>query len=152
WPPRQIVVNDPFHHYLLSSGQSTTKPFKARDAKYGKLAYSSAFGFSVPSGPLLHQTAPDSTLAIRYSWDDTWRVRSSPQQIRLDKISTGDGKDIVALTSTWRPLSHLRNLEIQTTLIPPLESLPGWHVRVNRVRGAPAGGATEMMSLVDGGF
>lgn len=152
WPPRQIVINHPLHHYLLSSGQSTTKTFKSRDAKYGKFAYSSAFGFSVPSGPLLHQTAPDSTLALRYSWDDTWRTRSSPVDVGLEKISTGDGKQITGLTSTWKPHSHLRNLEITTTLIPPLDSLPGWHVRIHRVSGASAGDDVQGLSLADGGF
>jgi len=34
-------------------------------AKYGKFAYSSSFGFSVPTGPLrIAQQAPDSTLAL----------------------------------------------------------------------------------------
>lgn len=154
WPPRQILVNDPCHHYLLSSGQSTTKAFKAREAKYGKFAYSSAFGFSVPTGPLLHQTAPDSTLAIRFGYDDTWRTRSSPQDVRLEKIRVGvTGSDwVTALTSTWKPQCHLRQLEIESTLIPPSASLPGWHVRVHRVSGVSAAHEPESISLVDGGF
>src|SRR5687768_12243152 len=64
WPPRQIVNTTPEHHYLLSSGQMTTKPHKGKDAKYSKFAYSSSFGFSVPSGTTLSQSAPDSTLSI----------------------------------------------------------------------------------------
>ncbi|SPO04652.1 uncharacterized protein DNG_07337 [Cephalotrichum gorgonifer] len=154
WPPRQIIVNDPFHTYLLSSGQSTTRPFKGREAKYGKFAYSSTFGFSVPTGPLLHQTAPDSTLAIQFSHDDWWRTRSSPEDVHLVDISIGGsgGKHVTGLMSTWKPRSHLRSFEIETTLIPPLASLPGWHIRVHRVRGSSAGPDPESFSLVDGGF
>ena len=153
WPPRQIIINDPFHHYLLSSGQSTKKTFKAREAKYGKFAYSSAFGFSVPTGPLLHQTAPDSTLAVLLGHDDSWKVRSSPQNVRLRKITIGGSEGhITGLTSSWKPRSHLRSFEVETTLIPPLESLPGWHVRVHRVIGSSYGHGTKKVSLVDGGF
>lgn len=154
WPPKQIVVNDPFHHYLLSSGQSTTKAFKGREAKYGKFAYSSAFGFSVPTGPLLHQTAPDNTLAIRFNHDDLWKTRSSPEMVRLEEISLGGngGGQIIGLTSTWKPASHLRHFEIETTLIPPLESLPGWHLRIHRVSAASSGDGVENITIVDGGF
>lgn len=152
WPPRHIVVNDPYHHYLLSSGQSTTKPFKGREAKYGKFAYSSAFGFSVPTGTLLHQTAPDSTLAVQFG-DGLWRTRSVPQDVRLEEISVGgDNKHIIGLTSTWMPRCHLQDFKIETTLIPPIMSLPGWHVRVHRISGASGGRDVETVSLVDGGF
>ena len=152
WPPRHIIVNDAYHHYLLSSGQSTTKPFKGREAKYGKFAYSSAFGFSVPTGTLLHQTAPDSTLAVQFG-DDLWRARSAPQDVRLEKISVGEGnKHVTGLTSTWRPRCHLEDFQIETTLIPPTSSLLGWHVRVHRISGASGGRDIETVSLVDGGF
>ncbi|KAL2878463.1 hypothetical protein SGCOL_006173 [Colletotrichum sp. CLE4] len=63
WPARHILCNGPEHFFLLSSGQMTKKSFKGREANYGKFAYSSAFGFSVPTGTLLSQLAPDSTLA-----------------------------------------------------------------------------------------
>lgn len=75
YPAKQIAVNDGVHHYLLSSGQTTTRPFKGREAKYGKFAYSSAFGFSVPTGTLLHQIAPDSTLAASIDEGESWRAR-----------------------------------------------------------------------------
>ncbi|RYP52141.1 hypothetical protein DL768_002691 [Monosporascus sp. mg162] len=73
-PPKHILCSTPEHHFLLSSGQSTTKLFKGREAKYGKLAYSSAFGFSVPAGPALSQLAPDSTLALSLDDGETWRT------------------------------------------------------------------------------
>ncbi|KAJ0142295.1 hypothetical protein CTA2_1422, partial [Colletotrichum tanaceti] len=74
WPPRQVVCGAPEHHFLLSAGQMTKKGFKAREAKYGKMAYSSAFAFSVPTGPLLAQMAPDSTLVASVDGGDTWSV------------------------------------------------------------------------------
>ncbi|RYP66643.1 hypothetical protein DL769_005975 [Monosporascus sp. CRB-8-3] len=73
-PPKHTLCNTPEHHFLLSSGQSTTKLFKGREAKYGKLAYSSTFGFSVPAGPALTQLAPDSTLALSLDDGETWKT------------------------------------------------------------------------------
>ncbi|KAF6819067.1 vitamin H transporter, partial [Colletotrichum musicola] len=60
--PEQILCNRPEgnHHFLLSPGQFVGWPMKATQAKYSKFAYSSAFGFSVPTGPLIQQLAPDS--------------------------------------------------------------------------------------------
>lgn len=49
-PPMHIVCNTQNHHFLLSMGQYCPWPLKATEAKYGKFAYSSHFGFSVPTG------------------------------------------------------------------------------------------------------
>jgi hypothetical protein len=38
WPPRHIIDSSPEHHCMLSSGQMTTKPHRAKDAKYCKFA------------------------------------------------------------------------------------------------------------------
>lgn len=150
WPPRQILVAAEEHHYLLSAGQSTTKPFKARQAKYGKFAYSSAFGFSVPTGPLLEQLAPDSTLAVCFTdEEEDWKVRWDPYDVDTGSISIG-GEEAEAkwLRSTWKPWTRW-GVSVQTTLVAPGEKWSGWHVRVHRVtipRGTPA------LRLVDGGF
>jgi hypothetical protein len=60
--PRQILCNHALgnHHFMLSPAQFVAWPMKATQAKYSKFAYSSAFGFSVPTGPLIQQIAPDS--------------------------------------------------------------------------------------------
>jgi hypothetical protein len=73
-PPMHIVCNTKNHHFLLSTGQYCPWPLKATEAKYGKFAYSSHFGFSVPTGTLIQQIAPDSTLAVSKDGGDTWRV------------------------------------------------------------------------------
>ncbi|KAK7419273.1 hypothetical protein QQX98_003425 [Neonectria punicea] len=109
WPPRHILCNSPEHHFLLSSGQMTTKSFKAREAKYGKLAYSSAFAFSVPTGSELHQMAPDSTLSITLDGGDTWKVRWRPFNVRIESIDLDIGhgvqQKLPSLVSVWKPES-----------------------------------------------
>ncbi|KAF9880557.1 hypothetical protein CkaCkLH20_01599 [Colletotrichum karsti] len=87
WPPRQILCSTPVHHFLLSAGQMTTKTFKAREAKYGKFAYSSAFAFSVPTGNLLMQLAPDSTLCASIDGGESWKARWEPADVRVESMS-----------------------------------------------------------------
>lgn len=86
--------------------------------KYAKLAYSTAFGFSVPSGGYgLSQAAPDSALALS---DDGahFREREAP----LAAHAEGE-----ALYSRWQPWP---DVEVETWLIPR----PPWHLRVHRLR------------------
>lgn len=153
WPSRHILVNDSLHTFLLSSGQTTKNPFKAREAKYGKFAYSSAFGFSVPTGSLLHQIAPDSTLAVSVDGGESWSVRWSPFDVQLREIktTTGERKPIRSLCSSWKPWKHL-DLIIETVLIPLAEISSGWHVRVHRIRWSAMPAWVESLQIVDGGF
>ncbi|KAF1363968.1 hypothetical protein EJ07DRAFT_162497 [Lizonia empirigonia] len=132
--PRQILCTTSEHHFLLSSGQSTTKRFKAREAKYGKLAYSSAFGFSVPCVSFLEQIAPDSTLAASFdNGKDCWAVRWDPFDVQAD-LTIG-AEEVPTLVSSWRPWKG-RDLTVRTTMIPPWRS---------NARDHP-------LKLVDGGF
>ncbi|KAH7230195.1 uncharacterized protein BKA55DRAFT_598966 [Fusarium redolens] len=136
-PPHQIVCHSEEHHYLLSAGQMTTKMFKAREAKYGKFAYSSAFGYSVPTGLELHQVAPDSTLALSFDDGETWRVRSQPVDVCFETISIHSAKGrghLPAIISTWRPAKNL-DLTVRTTLVPLTYHYPGWHIRIHHVNG-----------------
>ncbi|KAJ0384401.1 hypothetical protein COL922a_008456 [Colletotrichum nupharicola] len=75
--PEQILCNHPSsnHHFLLSPGQFVAWPMKANQAKYSKFAYSSAFAFSVPTGPLIQQIAPDNALALSKDGGETWAVK-----------------------------------------------------------------------------
>ena len=132
WPPRHIACNTAEHHFLLSAGQWTSKAFRAREAKYGKFAYSSAFGFSVPCGPLIEQMAPDSTLSVSIEGElDQWRVRWSPCETRRGKIRIY-AEVLPTLTSSWRPWVA-GDTEITTTLIPTTQRWPGWHFRIHEV-------------------
>ncbi|TVY68480.1 hypothetical protein Focb16_v002151 [Fusarium oxysporum f. sp. cubense] len=138
--PHQIVCHSEEHHYLLSAGQMTTKMFKAREAKYGKFAYSSAFGYSVPTGLELHQVAPDSTLAVTLDGGEPWRVRSQPVDVRFDTIPIHSAKGrghLPSITSTWKPVKNL-DLTIQTTLVPLTYHYPGWHLRIHHIKGLGA--------------
>lgn len=158
-PPKHILVSTEEHHFLLSSGQSTTKRFKAREAKYAKFAYSSAFGFSVPCGPFLEQIAPDSTLAV--SWDDgeeNWKVRWEPYDIDSGglHIVTHQGgstnEQVPTLTSKWMPWKR-DGVVVKTTLVAPSKNWPGWHVRMHQIRiSNRTARHPSLLRFVDSGF
>ncbi|KAK1145247.1 hypothetical protein N8T08_004400 [Aspergillus melleus] len=154
WPPRHILCNAPEHHFLLSSGQMSRKAHKGREAKYGKFAYSSAFGFSVPAGFLLEQLAPDSTICASHDDGESWAMRSEPYDERLINVGINDTfqqeQVIQALASEWRPWKYL-DLYITTVLIPLVKIFPGWHARIHRVtyRKTPW---IDNLQIVDSGF
>lgn len=106
------------HVFALSSGQEASWP-RHGAAKYAKFAYSTGFGFSVPSdGYGLERGAPDSMLALSDDGDVYWRVRTTLEESRVD----GE-----RLYSRWRPWP---DVEVETWLIPH----PPWHIRVHRLR------------------
>ncbi|OLN87036.1 hypothetical protein CCHL11_06548 [Colletotrichum chlorophyti] len=157
-PPRHIVCSMPEHHFLLSSGQMTKKNFKAREAKYGKFAYSSAFAFSVPTGNLLSQMAPDSTLIASIDGGESWVVRWEPTGVRIDTVTIvgkeGEPYDVPSLVSTWKPWRYL-DLQVETTLVPITAQYPGWHVRIHSVSWDSKSefpSWVDGIQLVDGGF
>jgi hypothetical protein len=117
------------HVVALTSGQH--EPWIRHAAeKYAKFAYSTEFGFSVPSGQHgLTQLAADSMLAVS---DDgaNYRVRERT----LEAENTPD-----ALYARWQPLS---GVEIETWLIP----CAPWHIRVHRLR------TDRLLWTSEGGF
>ncbi|KAF1979604.1 hypothetical protein BU23DRAFT_446926 [Bimuria novae-zelandiae CBS 107.79] len=167
--PRHLMASTEEHHFLLSSGQSTTKRFKARDAKYAKFAYSSAFGLSVPCGPFLEQIAPDSTLAVSLDdGEEDWKVRWEPSDVKSGFMhiigreglsesegvlspSTSGSEAVPTLTSTWKPW-RTQQIEVQTTLVAPMQQWPGWHLRVHRVRVPKLTITAWPLRFVDSGF
>lgn len=154
--PRQLLCNTPQHHFLLSSGQDTKMEHKAREAKYGKFAYSSAFAFSVPVGPLLHQMAPDSTLALSFDGGDSWKVHWSPEQLAVGRAKVGSSgqAELPTLTSVWKPWKFGLDVQVRTTLVPPVPEHPGWHVRVHAVQVQTSADQSWFRQLlcVEGGF
>lgn len=151
--PRHILCNTAQHHFMLSSGQSSSVNHKGREAKYGKMAYSSTFTFSVPVGASLEQLAPDSTLCISLDNGETWVVRSKPYDVVSAELQA-DEENVPMIASSWRPWRHL-DLEVRTMLVTPASQWPGWHLRIHEVRLS-----TVAMSLpypdelrcIDGGF
>ncbi|RTE81032.1 hypothetical protein BHE90_004496 [Fusarium euwallaceae] len=144
-------------HPMAKLSMNKQLQFKAREAKYGKFAYSSAFGFSVPSGPELHQLAPDSTLAITLDDGESWRVRWQPFNVRLQTVlvcSQGDSHKVPAISSVWRPFKQL-NVEIETILVPLTPHFQGWHIRLHKVTGLGCLSAipwSDGIQLVDASF
>ena len=153
-PPMHILCNTRNHHYLLSSGQFCPWPLKATEAKYGKFAYSSHFGFSVPTGPLIQQMAPDSTVAISKDGGDTWRVpwKVNPNEQRMGAcLKRGDEviENIPAFQSLWKPWRDAE-VNVRPLLIAPCSRWPDWYVRFTSI--GNAGSTPVTLSIVQGGF
>ncbi|KAF2850605.1 hypothetical protein T440DRAFT_479291 [Plenodomus tracheiphilus IPT5] len=157
--PSQTLLTTPYHTSLLSSGQSTTKHFRAREAKYGKFAYSSAFAFSVPAGPFLEQIAPDSTLAVTLldaaggQDEGEWKVRWDPFDVVAREVVFG-GDVVSVLGSKWRPWRK-RGVVVRTVLGGVMKRWAGWSLRLHCLEWG--GGSAEaedgtVLRVVDGGF
>ena len=152
-PPLHITCHTAHHHFLLSSGQFCPWPLKATEAKYGKFAYSSHFGFSVPTGALIQQIAPDSTLALSKDDGDTWRVPWKVKDVEFGTAHLKKGpqllEELPTIRSTWNPWKDA-NIEVHTLLIAPCHQWSDWHVRVHRFKNL---GTSELtIQIVQGGF
>ena len=124
YKPLHIATNLGGHTYILSSGQQCSYPVKQSAAKYGKFAYSSAFGYSVPVGSLtLEELGGDSALALSDDQGETWKVR---RETREAKIENGRW-----LRSMWYPW---QDVEVETWLVPPTNTAPLWHLRIHRIK------------------
>ncbi|KAI4654329.1 uncharacterized protein J4E78_007374 [Alternaria triticimaculans] len=152
-PAMHILCNQSNHHFLLSMGQFCPWPLKATEAKYGKFAYSSHFGFSVPTGTLIQQIAPDSTLAVSKDGGETWRVPwkvtnhcfATAQLMRNDEFV----EDIPCLTSTWKPWADA-DITVQTHIVAPCSRWPDWYIRWHRFTNN--GSSVINIQAVQGGF
>jgi hypothetical protein len=154
--PKQILISSSHHHYLLSLGQFCPWPIKASEAKYCKFAYSSTFSFSVPTGPLIQQMAPDNTLAISEDEGDTWRLMWKTANPQLGSVqfrrSDGSSEEVPKLSATWSP-GKKSPLRIETTLIAPTKRWPDWHIRVHTIRRRDTVKPTiNFIRTVEGGF
>lgn len=112
--PRAILYRGGDHTVALNGGQHGPS-FRHGAAKYAKFAYSSRFGFSVPSEDRgLEGGCYDSALALS---DDgiRYRVREGEEGF---EIANG------ALHFHWRPWA---DVEIETWLVPAAP----WHIRVH---------------------
>lgn len=128
--PKHIMSSLGSHTFLLSSGQMCHYPVRASESKYGKFAYSSAFGYSVPTGGyFLEAVGHDNMIAItddEPGMGEIWRVRRVAIDARIEE-KAGSGP---VLVSGWQPF---KDVSVQTWLVPPQEETPNWHIRVHRV-------------------
>jgi hypothetical protein len=136
--PKQILCNHPAgnHHFFLSPAQFVAWPMKASQAKYCKFAYSSSFPFSVPTGLLIQQLAPDNTLALSRDGAETWAVKWKCDEVDFStvKLATPGGvEEVMAATVRWYPWGD-RPVQVDTTLLPPTDSWPDWHVRIHKIK------------------
>jgi hypothetical protein len=137
--PKHILCNKAGHTFLLSSGQQCHYPMRAAESKYGKFAYSSAFGYSVPTGGyFVNAISGDSMLALSDDEGETWKVRRVALNVRIE-----DREGLPVLVSEWKPW---RDVLVETTLVPPSDEYPSWHLRVHRIQTARA------LMLSEGGF
>jgi hypothetical protein len=114
------------HRMLLSSGQACGYAMKGTHAKYGKFAYSSAYGYSVPPGGYtLEQFALDSTLGLSDDEGEVWKRRRLCEKAGIEEH---EGKPV--LVSTWKPF---KDVIIETYLLSSVESSPNWHIRAHRI-------------------
>jgi hypothetical protein len=114
-----LLSRDGTQAVALSAGQSNPL-YPNGAARYGKLAYSSRFGFSVA----LHESRPhhnchDSALSLREP-GGTWRVRDEIEERSLE----GE-----FLYSLWRPWPDVTVETVLTGRCP-------WHLRLHRVTSA----------------
>ncbi|EWG39678.1 hypothetical protein FVEG_02413 [Fusarium verticillioides 7600] len=152
--PQQILCNQlqGNHHFMLTPGQFVAWPMKANQAKYCKFAYSSAFGFSVPTGPLIQQISPDNQLALSRDGGETWAVKWKCDEVKFGTLMTKTDNQSVSNASIasvrWYPWGD-RAVAVDTILIPPTEQWPDWHIRMHRIRCQKP---IESLHVVEGGF
>lgn len=152
--PQQILCNWPQgnHHFMLTPGQFVAWPMKANQAKYCKFAYSSAFGFSVPTGPLLQQLAPDNQLLLSRDGAESWASKWKCEPVKFCTISlamsTGISIAVPTAQVKWFPWGD-RAVSVDTVLIPPNERWPDWHVRIHRIKALKR---IPSLHIVEGGF
>lgn len=128
----QFIVHDDAnrHAWMLMSGQYDRNNFVNFDAKYGKFAYSSHFGFTLERGHYgLNHAACDSMLVFSEQ-DNYWRGRRE-----CDAVEMTDA----LIRSRWHPWS---NVVVTTWLIPFQQG----HIRIHRVETA------RQLDCVEGGF
>ncbi|KDQ10402.1 hypothetical protein BOTBODRAFT_163974 [Botryobasidium botryosum FD-172 SS1] len=126
--PGHIMSHHTSHAFLLSSGQACHYPLRHGAEKYGKLAYSAAFGYAVPTGALgLDQAAPDSTIALSEDSGESWRVRREVKEAAIEGTPEEGGPWLRAVWAPWK------DTEVETWLVPPQEGTPHWYLRVHRI-------------------
>lgn len=115
-PPRMLLTRDATQTQMLVGGRGFWFVGQGA-AKYGKFAYSSAFGFSLDSDELGFSDVSDSMLLLR---DD-----SGSRRVRRDVEASGtDGS---CVWSRWKPWGDVTVETVLTGRAP-------WHVRFHRVR------------------
>ena len=137
--PNHIMVRSGGHTFLLSSGQMCHYPVRASESKYGKFAYSSAFGYSVPTGGyFLEAIGGDNVLALSDDSGETWKLRRVAVEARIEIHDESP-----VLISGWKPWS---DVSVETYLLPPAPATPNWHLRIHHIT------ASRALKTAEGAF
>ncbi|RDW70440.1 hypothetical protein BP5796_08837 [Coleophoma crateriformis] len=124
--PGHIISYLGGHRMILSSGQACSYPMKGTHAKYGAFAYSSAFGYSVPTGCFtLEQFALASQLGLSDDGGEFWKTRRLCEEALTETYD-----ETPVLRSLWKPF---HDVKITTFLIPPCQETPNWHIRAHKI-------------------
>jgi hypothetical protein len=110
--PGMIFCSDQTHsHVFALSSIQHAEWLRNGDAKYAKMAYSTSFGFSVPSSPLgLVEGAYDSVLALSED-NQHFRVREGPAKAHV--ASGLLRRQLQKRRWLWHTLQSLRQLSAQ---------------------------------------
>ncbi|KAK6905252.1 hypothetical protein I204_08094 [Kwoniella mangroviensis CBS 8886] len=139
-PWMQIFIHSAGHTYLLNGGTNVAFPLRQTAEKYNKFAYSSSFGFSVPTGALMFaQHSPDSVLALSDDGGLKWKV---PYKVEHLGIS-----DRGVLKARWFPWPEVK---ITTWLVPPSTTSTPYHTRVHHI--SISSSFNRDLRLADSGF
>jgi hypothetical protein len=142
--PGHIITRLGGHTFLLSSKQACHYALRHGAEKYGKFAYSSSFGYSVPTGSIgLDQHNPDSMLALSDDGGERWWVRREVIDPQIELDGEGVQRGIGWLRSSWKPWP---DTTVETFLVPPEPETPNWHLRIHRIR------TSRKLLSSDGGF
>jgi hypothetical protein len=126
----QILVHQPNHLWMLTSGQLERNNFVNTEAKYCKFAYSTRYAFNVERGRFgLAHTSPDSMLLLSEK-DNYWRGRRDCQAVSVHENY---------LYSRWQPWNDV-------TVDSWLVALGEWQIRVHQIRTA------RELDSAEGGF
>lgn len=129
---------------LLNSGQACGYPMKSTHAKYGGFAYSSAFGYSVPSSCFtLEQYSLASQLGFSDDGGEYWKTRRLCEYAGLESRKNDKGQETHVLVSVWKPY---KDVKVKTILVPSQEDTPNWHLRVHKIE------AGREVMTADGSF
>ncbi|KAH7115109.1 hypothetical protein B0J11DRAFT_594334 [Dendryphion nanum] len=151
--PRQILCNHASgnHHFLLNPSQYLTRPFKNTNAKFCKFAYSSSFTFSLAVGNIVAgQLAPENSLLLSRDSHETWATKQTCTDAVISTASIGGSfpESTTVASARWYPWAD-RHVSVTTTLIPPSDRWPDWHVRVHRIK---IHRNLETLHTLEGGF
>ncbi|TVY62642.1 hypothetical protein Focb16_v004350 [Fusarium oxysporum f. sp. cubense] len=151
--PRQILCNHPSgnHHFLLNPSQYLTRPFKNATAKFCKFAYSSAFTLSLAVGnSVASQLAPDNSLLLSRDGTETWATKKTCTDavVSIAYVKGAKTEELTVASATWYPWAD-RQATVTTTLVPPSDRWPDWHLRVHRIK---VNEALKALHTLEGGF